>query len=254
MAKYGKTSAGMREQVPWGKHTPVHWRLHHKAIAASKDVNQADVLPVLAIKDPFTWMTSMCRHPYAAEWYHGDDRCPNLVALTEKELMMAKTQRKHDTNIGNGKMQRLRDDGTTTIPVSVRYAAGSYTHHESLVDLWNTYYKNWVTTASSSPASDSTGGFPHLVIRFEDLIFHTEYVITSICGCAGGTIKQGTAFSYVGDSAKQGQSHEGSSGLFSALSRYGNSTLRIKSFQKEDLKFARKELDFDLLKYFHYNG
>ena len=47
-------------QVPWGKHNPVDWRGQHSA-QGLEGVDVDGVLPVVVVKDPFTWMRSMCR-------------------------------------------------------------------------------------------------------------------------------------------------------------------------------------------------
>ena len=49
-------------QVPWGKHNPVDWRGLHAA-QGLEGVDVDGVLPVVVVKDPFTWMRSMCRAP-----------------------------------------------------------------------------------------------------------------------------------------------------------------------------------------------
>ena len=64
-----------------GKHPPASWRYHNVAYAErNKKVNQTLTLAVATIKDPLTWMGSMCRHSYAAVWRHSPKHCPNLVS------------------------------------------------------------------------------------------------------------------------------------------------------------------------------
>ena len=55
------------------------WRLKYKAEIGSKDVNQSHVLPTVMVKDPYHWMQSMCRHSYQMNWYHTNNRRPNLI-------------------------------------------------------------------------------------------------------------------------------------------------------------------------------
>ena len=57
--KYG----GMRWQVPWGKHMVAKRRLTN-TVKNDRKVNKTTVMPVIAIRDPYSWMQSMCRHPY----------------------------------------------------------------------------------------------------------------------------------------------------------------------------------------------
>ena len=65
-----------------GKHNPITWRNHHEAQVGGKmrgeQVPHNDVLPIVMIKDPISWMSSLCRHPYSARWRHYKI-CPNLV-------------------------------------------------------------------------------------------------------------------------------------------------------------------------------
>lgn len=216
--KYGKD--GMRWQVPWGKHSPVTWRLKHVAEMGGKGVNQTSVLPVVTIKDPYTWMSSMCRHSYSANWRHVEEHCPNLVA----------------NEIDQAKWHNIPD----VIPVSVRYSPDNVTHHESLLGLWNDYYSGW-----------QRAKFPRLIVRFEDMLFRTEEVVTKVCHCAGGKVKEGS-FKFVVDSAKQGKAHTGSSGLIKSIIRYGNSTRRTDYYAKEDLEYVEKKWNQDLGEAYSY--
>lgn len=129
--------------------------------------HQEYVFPVVVIKDPYTWMTSMCRHSYSTNWLHSPHHCPNLVVTDED------TELKKD--IGEG----------YPVPVNVHYSDENITRHESLVGLWNDYYSGWYTDAS----------YPRVIVRFEDLLFHAEEVITKVCHCGGGEVSQIYSFS-----------------------------------------------------------
>jgi hypothetical protein len=234
--KYGPQTRGIRFQVPWGKHSPVSFRKHHKASDNLK-VKEDDVLPVVVIKDPYTWMSSMCRHSYSASWWHNQDtHCPNLVPITPYEI-------KNFSN--NTNSSAASDAPVDTIPAKVHYPKESpmnWRRHKSLLHIWTAYYKEYV---------DAMGEFPFLMVRFEDLLFRTQDIIEEICDCAGGTLE--SDFSYVTDSAKKGGSHAGSSGFAASLSRYGNATLRLEPFLEPDLKYAEQVLDSsDVMKLFQY--
>merc|ERR1719148_665931 len=73
--KGSKARKGMLWQVPWGKHNPISLRLKHHT-SNQGGITQTNVLPVVTIKDPYHWMGSMCRHSYAANWWHDDKHCP----------------------------------------------------------------------------------------------------------------------------------------------------------------------------------
>ena len=176
--KFGSKSPGMRRQVPWGKHSPASWRFKHKADEGGDLKHQEYVLPAVVIKDPYTWMTSMCRHSYSANWCHTKDHCPNLIA------------NENDINVFNNTLALGE-----VVPVNIRYSAENITHHKSLVNLWNDYYLDWYANAT----------FPRVIVRFEDLLFRSEYVIDQVCSCAGGKLKNN--FTYLAETAKTGEVH-----------------------------------------------
>lgn len=218
--KLGKP--GIRGQVAWGKHTPVDLRETHKA-KEGINIDIHATLPILVVKDPYTWMQSMCRHHYAALWYHDESRCPNLVPVTD------------------GEKRNLFDK--ESVPVSVKYSATNTRHHKSLVDFWNTWYGDWMSRKDD---------FPYLVVRFEDLLFHAEEVIRKVCECGAGEIKDPDGFRYKARSAKGGRAHTGSNDLVGAMTRYGNSEIRRENFLGEDLIYAQNNLDAQLMKKLNY--
>jgi hypothetical protein len=72
MKKHGKTSKGIRWQVPWGKHTPPGDEEYRNAHRTTKDwnVDSKEIMPVVTIRDPLIWLKSMCKHPYTVSMYH----------------------------------------------------------------------------------------------------------------------------------------------------------------------------------------
>ena len=162
--KIGKN--GVMYTAPWGKHNPVSWRLHHEA-KLMKGVEQTDFLPIVMIKDPITWMSSMCRHQYESRWIHSPKHCPNLVP---------------------NRYDKRRKPGVGTIELKVKFATKhignepipdsknrTFVNYTSLVDMWNLWYKDWHAVS-----------FPRLMVRFEDLLFHAEDVVSQVCACGGG--------------------------------------------------------------------
>jgi hypothetical protein len=93
------------------------------------------------------------------------------------------------------------------------------------------------------------------MVRFEDLIFHAKEVTTTVCTCAGGKMKNGD-FVYIVDSAKKGVGAHGKmeqrTSFIDAIVRYGKNTNRLTSYTVEDLKFARKSLDRNMMEFFGY--
>jgi hypothetical protein len=163
---YRMGKSGMMFTSPWGKHNPVSWRLHHEA-KLMHGIEQTDFLPIVMIKDPITWMSSMCRHQYESRWIHPPNHCPNLVP---------------------NRYDRRRKPGVGTITLMVKFATKhignepipdnknrTFVNYTSLVDMWNVWYKDWHDVS-----------FPRLMVRFEDLLFHAEDVVSQVCACGGG--------------------------------------------------------------------
>jgi hypothetical protein len=187
-----------------------------------KKANKTNVLPVVLIRDPYSWMQSMCKHPYAASWKHAKEHCPNLVPSALDRALLP--------NLAAN---------ATSIPVSIGYP-GNASQWDSLAHVWSDWY-NQYTQAE----------YPRLMIRFEDILFHVREVITLVCECAGAVPKQDT-FSYVVDSGKWGSAHKGSSNMISAMIKYGTDKKRFASFTDDDLRYAAKHVDPELLRRFHY--
>jgi cell fate (sporulation/competence/biofilm development) regulator YmcA (YheA/YmcA/DUF963 family) len=217
--KYGMQHNGIKYQVPWGKHSPVDWRFKHTA-PSFEGLPQSNFLPAVVIKDPYTWMESMCRHRYAAQWRSIEGHCPNLVPTTPQEKDMIHPKE--------------------TFAVSIHYHTQNVTHHESLSELYNEWYGNWLDVE-----------YPRLVIRFEDLMFHAEHVVEKVCKCAGGKLAEGP-FQYTTGSAKTGISHKGSNGLVKSMLKYGDIQKRTHAYTPMDLDYAKSSLRSDVLDLFHY--
>ena len=223
-----KGGSGMRWQVPWGKHTPESWRLHNVAQAGGKGVIQEDVLPVVTIKDPYSWMTSMCRHSYSANWRHSEEHCPNLLP--------------NEIDKSHNWFKQLSDG--EPIPVNIRYNKESRTAHKSLAHLWNDYYG----------AYDNVTAYPRLIVRFEDFLIYPKEVVTEVCECAGGVIKDSDKFQVIAASAKGSNGpHSGAQGLIASIQRYGDAQIRRAAYtDAKDVNFAKESLDPELMKKYQY--
>mmetsp|Transcript_27462 Transcript_27462/g.57309 ORF Transcript_27462/g.57309 Transcript_27462/m.57309 type:complete len:521 (-) Transcript_27462:51-1613(-) len=208
---------GMRWQVPWGKHNPptMH-RFKNVAKAWGKGIKHEDFMPVVLIKDPYSWMGSQCRHKYATFWGHDDQHCPNLIRW------------------------RIPDEDVPS-EVRVKYAL-QMKLYESLLDMWNHWYEEWDAQT-----------FPHLTTRFEDLLFHGEEVTRQVCECVGGRFTD--YFQYVEDSAKSQRGvHKGANGLVKAMLQYGDPEKRLGGFTDRDRWYASKTVDTGLMKKYGYTA
>lgn len=213
-----KELLGMRWQVPWGKHTPAHYKYQHattKAAAIDKDA----ILPVVSIRHPIRWMQSMCKNPYSAKWPHFS-KCPKL----------------------------LQDDGITWNNVTVKYGVGS-DQYQSLAHLWNDWYHEYTESSSSS----NNNKYPWIMIRIEDLVFYTKETVKQVCECAGGALRTDQPFRYVADSAKKDSpGHDTTTGYAQAWIKYSKPLQVQGGFAPDDFKAAVQVLDADLMQQFGY--
>lgn len=167
----------------------------------------------------------MCRHEYGAHWLHDPSHCPNLVPKESDEQLFE----------ANGV------PSTSTMEVTVKYAEFSR-QHTSLVEFWNDWNRAYVLAS-----------FPRLMVRFEDIVFHPKQVTQTVCECAGGQIHANKPFKYVVESAKKGSAHgTEKTSYVDALVKYGTELGRYTGFTKDDLLYAQKHLDPDLMRLFSY--
>jgi hypothetical protein len=228
MKKYGRENKGIRWQVPWGKHSPAgddYFRQTHKT-KKDGNVDANNILPAVTIRDPYVWMHSMCRIHYKAFWPHDKHgHCPNLISDARDKA----------------KFPSLRNK--KVVPVAVHYPE-FVRQHDSLAHFWNDWYNEYAKAT-----------FPRVIVRFEDLIFHAKEVTTAVCECAGGEMKK-QDFMYIVDSAKKGLGAHGKlsqrTSFIEAIIRYGKDTGRLSGMTPEDIEFARKSLDRDLVEFFGY--
>ena len=190
-------------------------------------VNKTSVLPVIMTRDPYTWLQSMCKHPYAAYWGTRGfpEHCPGLVP---------------------DKNDKERGFTGDSFKVNVRYHPPM--NYESLAHYWSQWYWEYVDF-----------DYPRLIIRFEDLQFHPREVTDIVCQCAGGVAKsEGGGFAYIVDSAKSfgpghGPQKQEKTNMITGMIKYGTGAGRLNKLSKEDLEYARKHFDPELMKLFEYN-
>ncbi|CAM9240905.1 unnamed protein product [Chrysoparadoxa australica] len=200
-------------QVPWGKHKPVSWRGNYISLPRYKLQDQTAGLPVVLIKDPLTWLMSMCRNRYEVSFWAdngklGELHCPHLA------------------NKG----------AEGALKVRVTYEKDLVTHHESLIHLWNKWYEDWLDVE-----------FPRLLVRFEDLLFAQEQTVRQICSCAGGVMRD--EYQGMEDTSKP---HGGGGGRSAALERYGSVEKRVEGFTDQEMDFIRQHASQRVLDLFHY--
>jgi hypothetical protein len=214
---------GILTQVPWDKHWFSRLRNNHTANNHEQYIKK-HVLPIVTIRDPLSWMQSLCQQPYLVRWPHSTKHCPNLVPDSSSDGELGR-----DSN---------------SFPVSIPSMTGSK-EWPSLAHLWNDYYRDYLTTTT-----------PRLMVRFEDLLFRPKQVLEIVKECAGAAWKDGDEhnFYYVVDQSKweHVRQHGPQSNLISAMIKHGNPARRTRNMTQADLQYAASVLDEELLRFFHY--
>jgi hypothetical protein len=95
--------------------------------------------------------TGMCESPYLLTWNHNDGHCPNLISEV---------------------------DGKSNVQVHVQWGMKYRRYWASLAHVWSEWYREYYDAK-----------FPRLIIRFEDMLFHTPKVLEAIRECAGAEWK-----------------------------------------------------------------
>lgn len=200
--------------VPWGKHQPAEFRWSQTD--PEWEENSKFILPVISMKDPYRWMSSMCKAHYRTEWERVPGICPNLVNTGSNV-----------TDPNNVRFLYVRHMGRVT---DVSY--------DSLADMWSQWNQGYMDV-----------DYPRLFIRFEDMLFHQEEVLKQITQCAGVSLQRST-YRYLLEKSK---SHGRSSDFFSAIVKYGSKKGRHKCMTKPDMDYARTALDSKLMETFKYS-
>lgn len=233
---------GMRDTVPWWKHGKVEWRdnppsgpnfkqSYFAKTGPGEDYDKINALPIVMIKDPVNWMSSMCRNPYSANFYHRrSSQCPSFDNTNPADEL---TSPKHNLRL---------------IRVSTpRHKGKKYSYmYNSLVDMWNKYYGEWMHAS-----------FPNLIVRYEDLLFHPEEVITQVCECGGGVMRDEFQ-ELVGPAKKHGKGIMGRRDKESrtdsniAAIVYGTKEIRNSVLNSKDRHYTRDNLDRSIMHHFRY--
>jgi hypothetical protein len=85
-------------------------------------------MPIVLIRDPYSWMHSMCHHAYAAQWKHSAQHCPNLVVVAGRN--------------------------ESNVPVSIPYP-DRHEQWDSLAHLWSDWYRQYLQA-----------DYPRLIVRY----------------------------------------------------------------------------------------
>jgi hypothetical protein len=252
---------------------PAHVKWSH-ATKQAGGINKHHVLPVVTIRNPWRWMQSMCKNPYAARWAHRTS-CPHLRSnVGNNEVDGGNTGRKNHDSSTNG----------TWNAVTVQYGAAPETY-QSLIHLWNDWYgEYWNASITNGNRShnnegghsngnnnnDSNGNtnndsnsneqqqekyYPWIMIRMEDLVFYPVETVTAVCECAGGELYRDQPFQYIVESAKKDSpGHDTSTGIAEAWIRYAKPLQPGAGFTRDDYRATLEAVDATLMDAFGYQN
>ena len=247
-----------------------------------------DVFPIVMVKDPYSWMESTISHKYGASWRYSKYSLLNLneeydmkhgsptIKLPEKkrgkkilykvkkikkrknvkEELEKMRKREHRRRLKGQDKDHRRDLPKQVVQRNRGKAKGlAVVYHrvtrkwlrtvryDNLVHMWNKYHSDYLKA-----------DFPRLMIRYEDLLLHTNEVIPQICKCVGGTlVNSENGVHLQSTSSKNPKTFGKTSGLVSALMKYGNSTHRTKDFSKGDMVYANANISKELMDLFQYS-
>jgi len=201
-------------ELPWGKHVPAKYRLQNRFPKGNPDVQEL-VLPVILIRNPFHWMSNMCKNGYDAKFNKIRIGCPRLIL-----------------------------DNNQTNPVVVRADQTGFRftdNYESLADMWSEWYRQYLEA-----------DYPRLIIRYEDTILHAPEILQVIRVCSGSESIHADPNTFVYH-AKEARLWGGKGSLLGALSKLGEQDLYWQQVGGRDQEYLKqKGLDGKLMQIFQY--
>lgn len=165
---------------------------------------------------------NQCKSAYSAHWKHAKNRCPNLFAGEQDH------KRWNDL--------AFNSTNSTSFQVKVIFDKDDKVFFDSLVGLWSIWYKRYLNAT-----------YPHLIIRFEDMLLQAPAVLAKIAECVGTAVRD--PIEYQRGSAKAHGSH---TDFLKAILKSADGGKREHGLTAEDKEYAVTHLDKDLMEAFHY--
>lgn len=211
------THGGILTQVPWHKHWFSRLRANH-TIALHRTVPKEYVMPIVVIRDPLTWMQTMCRAPYLVESYvlvRGDEPISQDQPLSSVRRRLADCP------------SLTRGNPAVQIPAMM-----SNMSWPTLLHLWKDWYNDYIRSNQ-----------PYLMVRWEDLVFRPRDVVNVIRHCTGAIWKE-SSFVHVVDQAKWEHVRElgPQSNWISAMIKHAHPPRRWRRLTAADWNLARSIL------------
>jgi len=133
-----------------------------------------------------------------------------------------------------------------TYNVTVRTHQTNYTdvdYYRSLADMWSDWYLQYFKA-----------DYPRLLVRFEDLLYRQEEVVTIVKRCIGMDDERGAGeakmpFKYF---LRQSKYHGSPTEFIDALNKYASHENRHRGLTDDDRAYAASALHPDLMRAFNY--
>jgi len=182
---------------------------------------------IVIIQDPIQWMYSICQLRFRKgftkiKFNQAPDRCPNILV--------------NSYDVG------FYPHGT--VDVQFFNNGTEVETFNSLIDLWNNYYKKWLQN-----------DIGRIIIRFEDLLYHPKLIVKEVCSYLDGSTSNSFTHLFTNvDSLLTNENLDISDkNILSALMRFGNQNERNQVIQDEkELQYVQKVVDKNLLTTFKY--
>ena len=228
-----------------------------------------DRLNLVIIKDPLTWFKSLCKASYEVKWHLPKFRnrdCPFSISQNNGTMsanMWHSVMFRSVVELWNWWYGTWSDSGVT---ISGNWEPTFEFWQRSLQDEYGGDWHLWMEEMlkkdwkyllhdvdenifNQSRYYTAADGIPHLIIRYEDILFQPRKLINRLCECAGGYIREGGPI--IQQSAAK--AHGAARGRHQALRTYGNPNYRLDGYSKEDIEFMKQTLNMTLLELFSYD-
>ena len=254
---------------------PAMHQLIEKGIEYQSDYSSKE-LYIIIIKDPLTWIKSMCKASYYVVFgrlkWKKSALCPhNLHNMSANQW---------HAHVFDNILQLYNTYYSSWLGGNETVGIGTYSRNKALANMigiddesminekppkrfyaqiqkfLNRFVKDedfGVNVRESERFRDIQRLFepvelPHIVIRFEDVLFRPSVVVDRVCECVGGyrklngTILQENAAKRHGKSKTRQQ----------ALDSYANETYRYLNYDQNDINFVKKEVNQTIMDLFRY--
>jgi len=215
--------------LPWGKHIPSKYRFRNTHPSGNPDRHDL-ALPIIVIRNPFPWMSNMCREGYDARFIKFRIGCPKLVLSDQNH------------------------NQTNRVVVRADQTGKQYTdHYATLADMWSEWYREYLDA-----------DYPRLMIRYEDTLLYGPEIMEVIRVCSGAASRHANSDTDGGNHsnhsspkfvyhAQEARAWGGPGSLFGALTKLGKTDHYFQTVGGADQEYLlHKGLDQRLMQLFHY--